>query len=154
MVAKQAGSFLGGFFNNPGLVAIALGIGALLVFRKPIQEAFASFGENFGKLPSITLTEIKLPDFNFPEIKLPDFGFPKIGDLDPVADVGEEVARVDQNIQGGFDKLIDLFNKPTKLSLRDSSLAIFLGLPPLLISKRTRSVISIPIILKYSLILI
>jgi len=75
MVAKEAGSFLGGFFNNPGLVAIALGIGALLVFRKPIQEAFASFGENFGKIPDITLPEIKFPEIKFPE--WPEFKFPE-----------------------------------------------------------------------------
>jgi len=83
MVARSAGSFLGGFFNNPGLVAIALGIGALLVFRKPIQEAFASFGENFGKLPPITLPPINFPALPaFPEIKFPEFpAFPDFGDL-------------------------------------------------------------------------
>ena len=68
MVAREAGTFLGGFFNNPGLVAIALGIGALLVFRKPITEAFANF-----KLPSINLPDVNFGDFKFPDIKFPDF---------------------------------------------------------------------------------
>jgi len=84
MAAKSVGSFLGGILNNPGAVAIALGIGALLVFRKPITEAFASFGENFGKLPDITLPTINFPDFKFPEfpeIKFPDFKFPEFPDV-------------------------------------------------------------------------
>ena len=68
--ARTAGTFLGGFFNNPGLVAIALGIGALLVFRKPITEAFASFGANFGKVPDIN---ISIPEF--PAIPNPFEGF-------------------------------------------------------------------------------
>lgn len=50
MVAKQAGQFAGGFFNNPGVVAAIVGIAAigipLLVFRKQIAEFFGrSFGE-------------------------------------------------------------------------------------------------------------
>jgi len=48
--AKDAGSTIGGFFNNPGIVAIAaLGI-ALFIFRKPIQEAFAGLGGSLSNL--------------------------------------------------------------------------------------------------------
>jgi len=79
MVAKSAGSFLGGFFNNPGLVAIA-GIGiALFIFRKPIQEAFANFGTSIGNLGNITLPEIKLPEIKLPDITLP--GLPTLPDI-------------------------------------------------------------------------
>ena len=78
MVARSAGSFLGGFFNNPGLVAIALGIGALLVFRKPITEAFASIGSSIsGGLGDIN---INLPSINLPSFEFPDFNI-DFGDL-------------------------------------------------------------------------
>jgi len=50
LVAKQAGQFAGGVFNNPGVVAAIVGVAAigipLLVFRKQIAEFFGrSFGE-------------------------------------------------------------------------------------------------------------
>jgi len=60
--AKTAGSFLGSIFNNPGIVLLgALAIG-LFIFKDPIQKAFASLGESFGKieLPAITLPEINI----------------------------------------------------------------------------------------------
>jgi len=85
MVAKSAGSFLGGILNNPGAVVIALGLGALLFFRGDIRKAFASIGEGFGKveLPAITLPTINFPEFpkfpEFPEITFPEFpSFPDI----------------------------------------------------------------------------
>jgi len=83
MVARSAGSFLGGILNNPGAVILGGIAIALLFFSGDIRKAFAGFGESFGKvelpaitLPEINFPEIKFPDFNFPEIKIPDiFGF-------------------------------------------------------------------------------
>jgi len=80
-----AGGFLGGLFNNPGIVVLgALGI-ALLFFAGDIRKAFGSLGESIGGglgNINITLPEIKFPEFPafpaFPEIKFPDFKFPDI----------------------------------------------------------------------------
>jgi len=77
--ARAAGSFLGGIFNNPGIVIIGLVLGGLFIFRNRISEAFGSLGEGLGNI-NIQLPEIKLPDFpeinfpDFPEINFPDFG--------------------------------------------------------------------------------
>jgi len=50
MVSESEGSFLGGLFKSPGIVAIAaLGIG-LFIFRKPITEAFAGLGGSISSL--------------------------------------------------------------------------------------------------------
>jgi len=50
VTAKSAGSGIGAFFNNPGVVAIALiGIG-VLVFRKPIQAAIEGLAGSIGGL--------------------------------------------------------------------------------------------------------
>jgi len=78
MVSRSAGSFLGGILNNPGAVALgAIAIG-LFIFRRPIQEAFASVGESLGNLGNInvSLPEVSLPEVSIPEIggfQLPDF---------------------------------------------------------------------------------
>jgi len=80
MVAKTAGSFLGGFFNNPGLVAIA-GIGlALFIFRDKIsdfvQKGFDSF--KLPEFPDINFPDIVFPEFpTFPDINFPDINFPE-----------------------------------------------------------------------------
>jgi len=77
MVIKQvsgaagsgAGGFLGGFFNNPGVIIISAIAILLLFFQGDIRKAF----ENLGKI-DITLPEfpeITLPEF--PEITLPEF---------------------------------------------------------------------------------
>jgi len=50
MVSQNEGSFLGGLFKSPGIVAIAaLGV-VLFVFRKPITEAFAGLGGSISNL--------------------------------------------------------------------------------------------------------
>jgi len=72
VVARSAGSFLGGIFNNPGVVILGALAIALLFFQKDIRDAFGSLGEGFGKI-DIQLPEIKFPEFKFPEIKFPDF---------------------------------------------------------------------------------
>jgi len=87
--ARAAGSFLGGIANNPGIIIIALAIGALLIFRKPITEAFGSLGESItsgigGIGTSITegfagLKFPELPDINFPEF--PEITFPEFPDF-------------------------------------------------------------------------
>jgi len=82
VVAKSAGSFLGGILNNPGAIILGgIAIG-LLFFSGDIRKAFASFGESFGKIefPDITLPTINFPDF--PEIKFPEFPeFPEFPDF-------------------------------------------------------------------------
>jgi len=50
MVARTAGSFLGGIFNNPGIIIIAAVGLALFIFRDKISEAFASIGQGFGNV--------------------------------------------------------------------------------------------------------
>jgi len=77
--AKAAGSFLGGIFNNPGVVILGALTIALLFFQKDIREAFGSLGESIsGGLGDINiqLPEFKFPEFTFPEIKFPDITFP------------------------------------------------------------------------------
>jgi len=74
VVAKSAGSFLGGIFNNPGIIAIAaIGI-TLFIFKDRISEFFA--GLKFPEFPDITFPEFpafpEFPDITFPEF--PDFG--------------------------------------------------------------------------------
>jgi len=74
--ARAAGSFLGGIFNNPGIVILGLALGGLLIFRDKISEAFASIP---GAVASgIGDINIQLPSFEFPKIELPEFKFPEI----------------------------------------------------------------------------
>jgi len=48
--AKDAGSSIGSFFNNPGVILLgALAVG-LVVFRVPIQKALENFGGSLGNL--------------------------------------------------------------------------------------------------------
>jgi len=78
--ARSAGSFIGGIFNNPGIVILgALAIG-LLFFQNDIKKAFASLGGSLGDitLPEINLPTINLPTINLPEIKFPEIKFPEI----------------------------------------------------------------------------
>jgi len=70
---RGAGGFLGGLFNNPGVVAIALGIGALLIFGGDIRKAFGSLGESIGSIGDVQFPDITLPEINFPEITFPEF---------------------------------------------------------------------------------
>jgi len=105
--ARAAGSFLGGIFNNPGIVIIAaIGL-ALFIFKDRISEAFGSIGQNFGniELPDINLPDINLPDINFPEFpefpEFPDFGdfFDFFGGGRPVHDDDHEHADLPPDVE-------------------------------------------------------
>lgn len=50
--ARDAGSAIGGFLNNPGTVAIIAIIAGLFIFRKPIQEAFEGLAGSVSGLLS------------------------------------------------------------------------------------------------------
>jgi len=70
VVARSAGSFLGGILNNPGAVIALVALGAIFFFRNDIRKAF----ENIStfEFPAIELP--KFPEFpSFPEIKFPEF---------------------------------------------------------------------------------
>jgi len=70
---RGAGGFLGGLFNNPGVVIIA-GIGiALFLFRDKISDAFGSLGESIGNIGNIEFPDISFPEITFPEITFPSF---------------------------------------------------------------------------------
>jgi len=74
--SKAAGSFLGGITNNLGVVGIALGLGALFIFRDKISDFFQKGFESL-KFPDIN---IDLPAF--PEIKFPEFpAFPDFSNI-------------------------------------------------------------------------
>jgi len=93
MVARQAGSFLGGIANNPGIIAIAaIGL-TLFIFRDRISEFFA--GLKFPEFPPIEFPEF--PTIEFPEFpEFPDFGsffdnfFGGNGDEPPFTEVPTE----------------------------------------------------------------
>lgn len=60
--AKKAGQFLGGIFNNPGVVILGLAAIVLVFFQGDIRRAFGSFGESLGQI------NIELPDIQFPDV--------------------------------------------------------------------------------------
>jgi len=73
--ARTAGSFLGGIFNNPGIIILGALAIALLFFQKDIRTAFG----NLGKI-DITLPEF--PKIEFPDITFPDFPtFPTLPEI-------------------------------------------------------------------------
>jgi len=76
LVAKKAGQFAGGFFNNPGaLAAVAIVtaiLAALVIFRNDIR---GFLGQEI-QLPDITLPSINLPSFELPSFELPSFELP------------------------------------------------------------------------------
>jgi len=124
VVAKSAGSFLGGIFNNPGVVILAGLAILLLFFQKDIREAFGSFGESFGK---IELPDITLPEITFPEIKFPDFPDFKFPDITNIFGGGQDVGTdVDKLLAAGGtpqdveallteeERLLDPNRDPTK----------------------------------------
>jgi len=100
--SRAAGSFLGGIFNNPGIVILgALGI-ALVFFAGDIRKAFAGFGESFGK---IELPDITLPPINFPAITFPDFNidFPDFPDFGAgFAAFGDQITQALDDISKSF----------------------------------------------------
>jgi len=67
VVAKAAGSFLGGIANNPGIIAIAAIAITLFIFRDRISEFFA--GLKFPEFPEFPT--IEFPEF--PTIEFPEF---------------------------------------------------------------------------------
>jgi len=74
--AKAAGSFIGGIFNNPGIVILGIVAITLFLFKDKISQAFADVGagisSGIGDI-NIQLPEIKFPEFKFPEIEFPEF---------------------------------------------------------------------------------
>jgi len=82
-VARSAGSFLGGIFNNPGIVILGALAIALLFFQKDIRNAFGSLGESFGQI-DITLPTIEFPEITFPEF--PQFELPPPPDFSGLFD--------------------------------------------------------------------
>jgi len=75
--ARSAGSFIGGIFNNPGIIILGGLAIALLFFQKDIRNAFGSLGQGLGNI-EVNLPEIKLPEIKFPEFTFPEFKFPEI----------------------------------------------------------------------------
>jgi len=75
---RGAGGFLGGLLNNPAVVILGALAVVFVFFGSDIRKAFASFGENIGK---VELPAVTLPTINFPDIKFPDFDF-KFPDFD------------------------------------------------------------------------
>jgi len=113
---RGAGGFLGGIFNNIGVVAIALGLGALFLFRGDIRGAFGSLGESLGDFGSVELPDIQLPTINFPEITFPTFEFPTIefptiAIPDVLGGAGEAIGGAGEQAAGFFEGLQDQFNQ-------------------------------------------
>jgi len=82
VVAKSAGSFLGGILNNPGAIILGGIAIALLFFQGDIRKAFGDFGKNFGKIELPEFPKIELPDITFPDITFPEFPqFPDFGSI-------------------------------------------------------------------------
>jgi len=105
MVAKKAGQFAGGFFNNPGVVAIfgiliAVAI-PLITFRKQISD-FLSQGLPDITLPTINLPSFELPSFELPSFELPSFELPsfELPDFSNLTEQLEEIAGNVLNPQG------------------------------------------------------
>jgi len=76
---RGAGGFLGGFFNNPGVVIIAGLAVALFLFRDKISEGFGQLAEGIGNIGNVEFPDISFPEISFPEINIefpefPDFG--------------------------------------------------------------------------------
>jgi len=115
--ARSAGSFLGGIFNNPGVVVLgALAIG-LLFFAPNIRKAFGDLGESISSgLVNFEFPDIQLPTFNFPEITFPTFDFPEINfpDISNIFEgpseffegAGEQATDFFANLQNQFNAFI------------------------------------------------
>jgi len=106
-----AGSFLGGFFNNPGVVVIAGVAIALFLFRDRISAAFGSLGESIGGIGNFEFPDITLPTINFPAINFPDITFPSFGDFN-FPDFGAGLAGFGETITQAFDDFSKQFVPP------------------------------------------
>jgi len=109
MVSKKAGQFAGGFFNNPGTLALgALAIG-LIFFAKPITNFLQNAVDNFKlpSLPDINFPDFNLdfPDINFPDIKFPDFNFPDFSfDFgDPLKAIQDSIDAITKDFENPLD---------------------------------------------------
>jgi len=81
---RGAGGFLGGVANNPGVIIIIAILGALVLFRGDIRNAFASIPEAIGNIGNVELPDISLPDITFPTFNFPEFPeitFPEFPDF-------------------------------------------------------------------------
>jgi len=120
--ARAAGSFLGGIFNNPGIVILGLVLGGLIIFRDRISEAVGSIP---GAVASgIGDINIQLPSFELPKIELPKIEFPEFPDF--------------SNLFTGFQKQLDDISK----QFQDFKLP---ELPPLFVEDPTVSTVPDPL---------
>lgn len=121
--AKAAGSGIGAFFNNPGVLIIGALIVFIAFFRGDIRNAFGSIGAGIsGGLGDIN---IQLPAFNFPEISFPsiDFGgFFGGGQFPNLPPGGEEGIPLTQPGEDGLN--------PADMPTAPSPVDILLNPPP------------------------
>lgn len=62
---RAAGGFLGGIANNPGIIIVAVALGALFFFRSDIRKAFEGLGNiSLPQLPSVSFPEITFPSID------------------------------------------------------------------------------------------
>jgi len=115
---RGAGGFFGGIANNPGIVAIAVILGALVLFSGDIRKAFGSFGENFGtvqlptiELPSFELPSFELPSFELPSFELPSFELPEVMLPDITTPVTDAFVSAGAGVTDFFGGLQQMFNE-------------------------------------------
>ena len=83
-MVKKAGQFAGGFFNNPGVIILGLGIAAIAFFRGDIRNVFGSLGQSLANITSPSIT-IEAPTINLPPLFGAPDPFPEaVGDGEPV----------------------------------------------------------------------
>jgi len=116
VAGSAAGGFAGGFFNNPGLIAIigiiaAIGI-PLLIFRKNIADFFSG-GIQLPdiNLPSINLPDITFPsfDFEFPSFEFPEITFPSVD----LPDIGGVLGSIGETITQAAGTVLNPQDAPT-----------------------------------------
>ena len=74
-----AGGFLGGLFNNPGVIILGALAIIILFFQGDIRRAFGSLGEGISQgIGGLGNIDITLPEFNFPDITFPDITLPSL----------------------------------------------------------------------------
>lgn len=71
-MVKKAGQFAGGFFNNPGVIILGLGIAAIAFFRGDIRNVFGSIGQSLGNITAPSIT-IEAPTINLPGFPVDPF---------------------------------------------------------------------------------